>query len=97
MALHIALITPSRYDTDGYVQQWKRPVMVTQAQAAIKALLKDCNDREVLGEDNEITCEDHYEIFGPVPIEGIVARIREAGHGAVFLTGVLSAFFPASA
>nr|WP_321981755.1 radical SAM protein [uncultured Cohaesibacter sp.] len=94
MVLHIALITPSRYDTDGYVQQWKRPVMVTQAQAAIKALLKDCNDREVLGEDSEISCEDHYEIFGPVPIEGIVARIREAGHGAVFLTGVLSAFFP---
>ncbi|WP_319411378.1 radical SAM protein [uncultured Cohaesibacter sp.] len=94
MGLHIALITPSRYDSDGYVQQWKRPVMATQAQAAIKALLLDCDKRNVIGDKNPISCEDHYEIFGPVPVDGIIARIRAAGNGAVFLTGVLSAFFP---
>nr|WP_321458405.1 radical SAM protein [uncultured Cohaesibacter sp.] len=94
MGLHIALVTPSRYDIDGYVQQWKRPIMATQAQAAIKALLKDCDKRHVIGPGQTISCEDHYEIFGPVPIEGIVQRIRTAGRGAVFLTGVLSAFFP---
>ncbi len=68
--------------------------MVTQAQAAIKALLADCNKRDVLGSDVEITSEDHYEIFKPVPVEGIVKRIREAGQGAVFLTGILSSFYP---
>nr|WP_319483672.1 radical SAM protein [uncultured Cohaesibacter sp.] len=94
MSLHIALITPSRYDSDGYVQQWKRPVMATQAQAAVKALLLDCNARGVLDDGEKITCEDYYEIFGPVPVEGIVERIKQAGKGAVFLTGVLSAFYP---
>ena len=94
MNFHVALITPSRYDRDGYVQQWKNPTMVTQAQAAVKALLKDCDDRQLLGADVTITSEDHYEIFGPVPVEGIIKRIKEAGNGAVFLTGVLSAFYP---
>ena len=94
MSLHVALITPSRYDSDGYVQQWKRPIMATQAQAAIKAILKDCNDRAVLGYGETISYEEHYEIFGPVPVDGIVERIGTTGHGAVFLTGVLSAFFP---
>ncbi len=94
MSFHIALITPSRYDSDGYVQQWRKPWMVTQAQSVLKGLLHDAHERGLLGPDMPISMEDHYEIFGAVPVEGIVKRIRSASVGAVFLTGALSAQFP---
>ncbi len=91
---HIALITPSRYDADGYVFQWKRPAALTAGLAVLTGLIKDCGERKILGDDVEITYEGHYEIFGPLPFDEIIRRIREAGSGLVCLAGVISSHFP---
>ena len=52
--LGLLLIKPSHYDDDGYVIQWWRSYLITNALAVVASLFTDAAERRALGPDIEI-------------------------------------------
>lgn len=94
----IILIKPSRYDDDGYVVQWRRSVLPSNALSVLNALAEDCAARQVLGPEVEIRVEA-YEDQSCLPRAEVLAhRIkRSSAGGMVGIVGAHSSQFPRGA
>jgi hypothetical protein len=95
---YVELIKPSHYDDDGYVIQWWRAFIPSNSLACMYGIVRDANERKVLGEDTEIVINGYDECHTIVPTKKIIQRIQaNGGRGVVFLTGVQSNQFPRAA
>ena len=48
---HVEMIKPSYYGDDGYVIQWWKASIPSNSLASLYAIVQDCADRHVLGDD----------------------------------------------
>ncbi len=90
----VVLIKPSHYDDDGYVIQWLRSSIPSNTLAALYALVLDCAQRQILGDDVELVVEAYDETNTVLPIKTIIQSIQEEGHGLVGFVGVQTNQFP---
>ena len=90
----VVLIKPSHYDDDGYVIQWVRSTIPSNSLASVFGLIRDAADAKVLGDDVDIEIVAHDETNTVIPVNAIIRKIRQAGHGFVGLVGVQSNQFP---
>ncbi len=89
------LVKPSHYDDNGYVIQWLRSAIPSNSLAVLYGLVKDCDERKVLGEDVDIETVVIDETNSRVRADKIAARIKaNAGLGLVALVGVQSNQYP---
>jgi radical SAM superfamily enzyme YgiQ (UPF0313 family) len=89
------LIKPSHYDDDGYVIQWVRSDIPSNTLAALYGIARDCDERQVLGEDVEIRISVHDETNLRVAPDKIIQSFEAVGgKGLVALVGVQSNQFP---
>jgi hypothetical protein len=91
---HVEIIKPSHYDDDGYVIQWWRAFVPSNSLACMFGIVRDAAQRKVLGSDTEIVINAYDECHTVIPVKKIISRIKSAGGGVVFLTGVQSNQFP---
>ncbi|WP_254510454.1 B12-binding domain-containing radical SAM protein [Anatilimnocola floriformis] len=95
---YVELIKPSHYDDDGYVIQWWRAFVPSNSLACMFGIVRDCDERKVLGDNTEIVINAYDECHTIVPIKQIIKRIQaNDGQGVVFMTGVQSNQFPRTA
>jgi hypothetical protein len=94
---HVEIIKPSHYDDEGYVIQWFRAFVPSNSLACMFGIVRDCQQRQVLGDDTEIVIHAYDECHTIVPVKQIIARIKSGAGGVVFLTGVQSNQFPRAA
>ncbi len=92
----VEIIKPSHYDDDGYVIQWWRAFVPSNSLACMFGIVRDSQERQVLGADTEIVINAYDECHTIVPVKQIIKRIQASG-GVVFLTGVQSNQFPRAA
>ncbi len=93
--LRVALIKPSRYDDEGYVVQWRRSLIPSNSLAAVYALMMDCAERRVLGEDVCIDIQAYDETNTILPMKRILDWVATGGPGSFLgLVGVQSNQFP---
>ena len=91
----LILVKPSHYDDDGYVIQWVKSAVPSNALAVLYGLGMNCAERKVLGPDVEIVVTCYDETNTRIRPERLVRRIEQAGgHGLVALVGVQSNQFP---
>lgn len=91
----LILIKPSHYDDAGYVIQWVKSAVPSNALAMLYGLGIDCADRRVLGDDVDIVVTGYDEINTRIRPERIIRGIQAAGgHGMVGLVGVQLNQFP---
>ena len=76
---HVEIINPSHYDKDGYVIQWWKAWIPSNSMACLYAIARDCAERHVLGEDVAIEVDAFDEMNVKLPIERIVARVKQPG------------------
>ncbi len=94
-ALRIALIKPSRYDDEGYVVQWWRSLMPSNALAVVYSIVMDCNERKLLGPDVEIEVRAFDETNVVLPMKELQDWVLAGAAGSfVGLVGVQSNQFP---
>ena len=93
-SLRILLLKPSHYDEEGYVVQWWRALVPTQALAVINGILHDANAREVLGPEVTIEVKVIDEIATHVQPEKLLPWLRGAERALVMLVGVQSSQYP---
>jgi hypothetical protein len=93
----IYLIKPTRYDDDGYLVQWWRSLVPSNALACVSALVDDCLSRDVLpGVAVRTVVLD--EIHTRIDPGGLIRDIkRQGGRAVVFLVGVQTNQFPRAA
>ena len=92
---HVEIIKPSHYDRDGYVIQWRKAWIPSNAMACLYAISQDCAKRRVLGADVSIEVDAYDEMNIKIPTDRIAARIKQPGHsGIVCLVGVQSNQYP---
>ncbi|GAB5467879.1 MAG: hypothetical protein Kilf2KO_09090 [Rhodospirillales bacterium] len=93
--VRIALIKPSRYDDDGYVIQWRRSSIPSNSLASLYAVVVDCAERRVLGEEVALEVEAYDETNSVLPMNRIRRWVAGGGPGSfVGLVGVQSNQFP---
>jgi hypothetical protein len=90
---HVELIKPSHYDDDGYVIQWMKAWVPSNALACLYGLAHNAAEKRLLGEDIEITVNAYDETNTIIPIGRIMRRLQRDG-GIVCLVGVQSNQFP---
>jgi hypothetical protein len=91
----VHLIKPSHYDDDGYVIQWLRSDIPSNTLAALYGIVRDCDERRVLGEGVEIRISVHDEANLRIAPDEIIRDFDAAGgKGLVALVGVQSNQFP---
>src|SRR5260221_867180 len=73
------LVKPSHYDDDGYVIQWLRSAIPSNSLAVLYGLVKDCAERQVLGEDVDIETVVIDETNSRVRPQRIAAQIAANG------------------
>lgn len=92
---HVVLILPSHYDADGYVIQWARSGMPSNALASVYALIAEAGAAKALGEDVEIELRAQDETNTVTDVEELIAWIKDAEAGGFLgLVGVQSNQFP---
>ncbi len=95
---HVEIIKPSHYDDDGYVIQWVRAFIPSNSLACLYGLVKDVEERKVLGDDVDLEINVYDESHTVIPTPKIIERIRnDGGRGLVMLAGVQSNQFPRAA
>ncbi|MEP3045715.1 MAG: radical SAM protein [Roseibium sp.] len=90
---HIEIIKPSHYDDDGYVLQWWKAWVPSNSMACLYAIAKDCSDKQILGDDQDISVNAYDEMTMRVPLQQIIERTKN-NNGLVCLVGVQSNQFP---
>jgi radical SAM superfamily enzyme YgiQ (UPF0313 family) len=91
----VILIKTSHYDDDGYVVRAFRSSMPANSLACVYALVADCADRKVLGEDVAIDVTAIDETNRRVRVRDIIADMKRNGDfGLVGLVGVQSNQWP---
>src|SRR6195952_3614990 len=91
----LVLIKPSHYDDEGYVIQWMRSAIPSNALAVLNGLALDCVDRKVLGGEVDIAIHAFDETNTRIRPDRIAKIIRgNGGLGLVALVGVQSNQFP---
>ena len=83
----VVLVKPSHYDDDGYVIQWRRSTILSNSLASVYALIADCGERRVLGDDVEIAIDAFDEANTVIRVGQLAQRIREAGAGSSAWSG----------
>jgi hypothetical protein len=92
---HFVMISPSHYDDDGYVIQWKVSSIPSNSMASIYGIAQDAIGRRPLGPDVEIRLEAFQESNTRIVPEKIVARLRGPDSRIlVALVGVQTNQFP---
>ncbi len=92
--LGLLLIKPSQYDDDGYVIQWWRSYIVTNALAVVSSLFDDAADREALGPDVAIDTRLIDEVVQFVRPEELNRWLERFDYAAVLLVAVQTSQFP---
>ena len=90
----VEIIKPSHYDDDGYVIQWARAFIPSNSLGCLFALADDARQRQVLGENVDITVQAYDETHTVIAVKQIIRKIQKAGNGLVLLAGVQSNQFP---
>lgn len=90
----VLLIKPSHYDDDGYVIQWLRAPIPSNSLASVYGLIRDCEDRKVLGEDVEIDIDVIDETNTKVEVKKLAKQLKQADRCFVGLVGVQTNQFP---
>jgi tRNA A37 methylthiotransferase MiaB len=90
----VTLIKPSRYDSDGYVIQWRTSCVPSNSLGCLFALTRDCAERKVLGPDVEIEYEAFDEPNMLLPVERLIQDMKAADGALLCLVGVQSNQFP---
>ena len=92
---HVELIKPSHYDDAGYVIQWVKAWVPSNALASLYGITLDAMERKVLGEDVEVVLNAYDETTTVVPIKKIIERLTRPGaKGVVCMVGVQSNQMP---
>lgn len=84
----IVLVKPTHYCDDGYPIRWFRSAIPSNSLACVYGILKDCNERHVLGDDVEIEIHAIDESNTRIRPDRIAATIKAADDGMVMLIGV---------
>ena len=92
--LRILLLKPSHYDEEGYVVQWWRALVPTQALAVINGILHDAAERQVLGPEVALEVKVIDEIATQVRPERLLRWLRDAERSLVMLVGVQTSQYP---
>jgi tRNA A37 methylthiotransferase MiaB len=90
----ITLIKPSRYDSEGYVIQWRRSCIPSNSLGCLYGMARDCVERQVLGPDVEISYSGYDEPAMVIPIRKVIAEMQTADKALLCLVGVQSNQFP---
>ena len=90
----ITLIKPSRYDSDGYVIQWRKSGVPSNSLGCLYGLARDCAERRVLGPDVDIDYVAYDEPNAIIPVNKIIDDMASADGGLLCLVGVQSNQFP---
>jgi pyruvate-formate lyase-activating enzyme len=90
----LVLVKPSHYDDDGYVIQWFRSAIPSNSLASLYGLARDCAQRNVLGDDVDLTIHSYDETNTRIRPARLAKMIERAGAGMVMLVGVQSNQFP---
>src|SRR4051794_33199814 len=90
----ITLIKPSRFDSDGYVIQWRKSCVPSNSLGCLYGLTRDCADRQVLGSDVDIQYVAYDEPNIVIPVKKLIADMRTADGALLCLVGVQSNQFP---
>jgi radical SAM superfamily enzyme YgiQ (UPF0313 family) len=90
----VILVKPSHYDDDGYVIQWLRSPIPSNSLASLYGLVKDCEERAVLGPDVDLDIHVFDETNTRIRPNHLARMIKRAGAGMVMLVGVQSNQFP---
>ena len=90
----ITHIKPARYDSDGYVIQWRKNCVPSNSLGCLYGLTRDCAERRVLGPDVEITYSGYDEPNTIIPFEKIINDMKAADGSLLCLVGVQSNQFP---
>ena len=91
------LIKPSHYDDDGYVIQWLRSDIPSNTLAALYGIARDCDERQVLGEQVEIRISVHDETNLRVAPDKIITNAAAKPGDVLFLTKPLGTGFVTTA
>ena len=92
--LGLLLIKPSHYDDDGYVIQWWRSYLITNALAVVASLFTDAAERRALGPDIEIETrlvDEMSQVVRPDELKRWLAQFDQA---AVLFVAVQTSQFP---
>ena len=92
--LGLLLIKPSQYDDDGYVIQWWRSYIVTNALAVVSSLFRDAADRQALGPDVAIETRLIDEVVQIVRPAELKRWLADFYYAAVLLVAVQTSQFP---
>ncbi len=90
----LVLIKPSHYDDQGYVIQWERSAIPSNSLAALYAIAMDSAQRQVLGNDMNITVDAYDETNRVIPVKRIIRKIKKSSIGLVGFVGVQTNQFP---
>ncbi|GAB6041525.1 B12-binding domain-containing radical SAM protein [Endothiovibrio diazotrophicus] len=92
--LRILLLKPSHYDEEGYVVQWWRALVPTQALAVINGILLDAAERQVLGAGVALEVKVVDEIATVVEPGELARWLGGAERALVMLVGVQTSQYP---
>ena len=90
----ITLLKPSRYDSDGYVIQWRKSCVPSNSLGCLFGLSRDCAKRQILGPDVAIEYQAFDEPNMLVPVEKLIKEMKAADGALLCLVGVQSNQFP---
>lgn len=92
--LGLLLIKPSHYDDDGYVIQWWRSYLITNALAVVSSLFTDAAERHALGPEIEIETRLIDEMSQVVRPEKLTRWLAQFDRAAVLFVAVQTSQFP---
>jgi len=92
--LGLLLIKPSHYDDDGYVIQWWRSYLITNALAVVSSLFTDAAERHALGPDIEIETRLIDEMSQVIRPEELTRWLAQFDRAAVLFVAVQTSQFP---
>lgn len=89
------MIRPTHYDDDGYPIRWRKTFVPSNSMASVYGLAKDCQVREVLGDDTPIELIALDEPNTAIDHAALIEHILDSGAKAlVGMIGVQTNQFP---
>ena len=91
----IVLIRPTKYDDDGYPIHWHRTSIPANSLACLNGIVRDCDQRQVLGSDVKMAVHAIDEGNTRIQPDELIEKLRKSGDRALIcFTGVQSNQFP---